>query len=329
MPEVDIDYFKDVRPSNPSGDTGKEFTTSVAQVPAVIPAIPHQEEFSVEPDIIISPIPLALRGIDIQAIETRTQLMQELTKNLPTNELGLPLFIYRPDILNVALIQECDGTDYSPINDMLSAATVKLTYDQGFPTVSNGDPLWSRLQHETVEGFAAFLQYLEQPGARKTSAVNHVAPELVMEWYHQSYWAIRARAYDLYRVAHHTRMREHRILTLNDNHYVEGEKIFAKLIQQLGGKLEDAEAMKELSIPEMISALEKVAKLQRSSVGLSSTGADKSDGPKTPSVEVVMREISSEGRVEKAEENSDISSLLQDPDLLSKAQEVIIKVIGS
>ena len=319
MTEItDLSIFEHVRPGNPQGD---------APLQVSVPAIPEPVEIIDDPIPVVH-IPPALRGIDLSKIETRTQFIRELTKNLPLNEYNLPLFIYRADLVDSGCVIDADleELDLSSVNDMLNAASLTLSYEQGFPTIGKGEPLWSILPYESRDAFDAFLQYLEQPGARKISDIASIPLEVTSEWAIQNYWQIRARAYDLYKLAHHTRLREHRILKLNDSHYVEGERLFQQLIKALGDKLQDPEALSEMPVKDMISALDKVAKLQRAALGLSTAGAAKDTDQKMPQVEVIMREVSQQGKVEQREEDTDMTSLLQNPDLLQKAQEVIIKV---
>lgn len=329
MPEVGIEHFKDVSPSNPNPhaatsvpvifDHGQEEQSDYEE--GIVEEYPNEVDF-------IPSIPLALRNVDFNHCSTRTDFMRQIIRNIPVNEYNLPQFLYRADLITPPVVAEDPkDTDYKTIAEMLEAAQITLSYEQGFPALANGQPIWGQFDYEDKESFTAFLQYLDQPGARRLDKVNCSSPDLVMNWYAQNFWPTRALAYDMFKIAHYQRLREHRILALNDTHFIEAEKAFGKLAKVLGDKLDDVEAMKELSVPETVSALDKIVKIQRLAAGLSTTGGKDEPSKTTTSVEVSMREVSQTSQpIRERDDDADITELLANPDLLNKAQELIIKV---
>lgn len=327
MSEItDLSYFDDVSPSNPNPQLADSW---VHPNPGSVPAVLELPDTLTEESTLVPTVPSALRNIDLSKCATRADFMKGLARNIPTNEFNLPLFIYRADLISppVISVDAEEQFDYSQLSNMLDAAQVQLTYDQGFPTIANGQPIWAQLEYEDRKSFDAFLQYLDQPGARLLTDIISEPLDLLTNWYVLNFWNVRALAYDMFKIAHHQRLREHRILALNDKHYIEGERAFNKLASVLGDKLNDTEQMKEMSIPEIVSALEKMGKIQRLAAGLSTTGGKDEPPKQTTSVEVITREISQSSNPGRRDnEDSDISELLANPDLLNKAQELIIRV---
>lgn len=269
--------------------------------------------------------PHALRSANINDIQTRTDLIRELTRHIPNNEYGLPTYLYRPDMLDAAIIvSSMKRGDATFVDELLSAATIQIWYTQGFPTLKDETPIWGQLPFESKEAHAAFLQYCEQEGVRTLHVVTSSPPEQLREWFHQYFWMARSRALDIFKAAHHSRLRERRIMDLEDTHWIEGEKIFQRLNKAIAGKSEDE--LKALDIDKLINALEKVVKIQRGSVGLGSQPSVKgAETPKATSVEVTLREAANY-EAQPIETDEFDASLLSDPETVRQAQELIIRV---
>ncbi len=147
---------------------------------------------------------------------------------------------------------------------------------------------------------------------------------MLLEWFHLHYWVSRAKAYDMFRAAHHQRLRESRIMSLENDHFLAGERIFKRLNRAIDNKTD--EQLDAMDIDKLIGALEKVSKIQRSAAGLAAIGNGKEvETPKSTSVEVIMRNVADEGVPRKTEEGFDMT-LFDDPETLDKAQDLIIRV---
>jgi hypothetical protein len=341
--ELDISHFQKPKQPKPS-EGSRQDSVEAPVLPAVIAEqiaqssvlegeiLPPPTE-SVPPTVPVEPIPtvptipIALRGFDLDKISSRAEMVRALTANLPLNEFNLPIFLYRPDMLDHSLLLDSENLVRRELEEMIDAAEVQIDYAEGFPTIQFGSPIWSQLPFEGRESFQAFLEYLELPGTRGIHHVTSVAPELVSEWYHLYYWKIRATAYDLFRMAHHARLREQRILSVEGDHYALSERLFKRLSKALGTKTDEDLAGMEFS--ELVTNLEKVARLQRQAAGLSATGGGKDDmGVHRPtSVEVVMRQTAQEeGSKQSQADELDMSAILQDENALKSAQELILRV---
>lgn len=124
--------------------------------------------------------------------------IRNLTSELPLNDYGLPVGIYRTDLLPfhdyvppgtkdlaVAVVDavvvddvpvvEQEGapsrdTEVIPADHIyrmagfptkgLTVAFMPLQYDEGFPAFGSGAPFWARLEYEPADAFAAFHKYL-------------------------------------------------------------------------------------------------------------------------------------------------------------------------
>ena len=128
--------------------------------------------------------------------------VRQLTDELPLNDFGLPVGIYRCDLLpfhdyvpsasklDVQPHESSEGSsnqevvvcpaiasDGDPsvpsVPDVyriagfpaksLNQAFVPLQYDEGFPAFSDGSPFWGRLEYEPQDTFYAFDRYLKMP----------------------------------------------------------------------------------------------------------------------------------------------------------------------
>jgi hypothetical protein len=270
-------------------------------------------------------LPFGLRTAKITDIESRSDLIKELSKQIPENEFGLPQYYYRPDMLDKdAILGSMQRREATFVDEMLQAAIVRVSYAQGFPTLDDSTPVWAQMPWESKESYDVFTQYLVLDGVRSLAQVNFLAPELVNELFHCNYWYTRAKSYDLYRSAHHSRLREQRIMSLNDNHWTEGDKIMRRLTKVIG-ELKDEELV-AIGADKLIASLERVTRIQRSAVGLSSTGGrGDSEVNKVTSVEIAMRKVSSTETKPIENDEFDIT-LLSDPEVLKEAQALIVKV---
>lgn len=79
-----------------------------------------------------------------------------LSRTIPANEFGLPVYFLRSDLLGAAL-----SGPYITQEDV-DAASVGLFYTDGYPTLPTGSSFWSQLPHEPKIAHLAFTKYLEQ-----------------------------------------------------------------------------------------------------------------------------------------------------------------------
>lgn len=279
----------------------------------------------------------------------RIDSFRMLTQKTPTNDYGLPIYVLRADLIPDGIF-DMDDIDRA---QFVAAAGINIIYDEGFPTFDNGDALWSRMEFESDEAFALFKKYLDQAeknGARRleelafeqTGTSADIAIHFdtyrkrLKEYFVYYNWAVRAKAFDMFRVAAYHKLREHRILSTTDKHFLEAEKILGLVVGYFGELSEETGKPKwldELTPKVALDMLDKLTKLQRVSIGLSAHGlsaGEATDTPKNADVEVVLRQIASGARDPNARANEakgmGLEALLQNPELAGMAQELIIRV---
>lgn len=136
--------------------------------------------------------------------------IRALTAEMPLNDFGLPIGVYRTDLLPFhdyepnsksnghsrgLLIVDADAdTDVDTEQEgapatskevephifrtagfptkSLATAFMPLQYDEGFPAFENGVPFWQRLEYEPAEAFEAFNKYLQMSLGRVASNEN-------------------------------------------------------------------------------------------------------------------------------------------------------------
>lgn len=269
----------------------------------------------------LSYLPPVLRHIDFEKVKTRRDMIFELCKYLPLNEYNLPMYFYRADLLE-------HPDPLRPIEDVqanLESATVYINYHQGFPTLSKDRPFWAKFEYETQEAFDAFKLYLEIRGARTTHKVVELYREdLVEEWYSIYYWRFRSLAYDMFTAAHHHRMREHRIFELQDAHYARSERIFGSVVAALEAKTpEDWDKEKPKDLVAIMSTL---ADVQRKALSIGPSGASEAVNKNTPIEAIMKQSAETSSPTIIVDDDNNMASLLADPDMLDKAQDLIIEV---
>lgn len=294
-----------------------------------------------------------IKFVDPFNINSSWQLIQQLTQMLPLNEFGLPDYIYRPDLLDHRHLSELmrkfhfgkrSLIDQSTINNnalqerragskeiqsMLDAASIALDYSRGYPVLPSGQLLWRKLDFEDDKCYSMFESFLLLGGERQISDLFAYELDELKEISHLFYWNIRAKAFDLYQIAHHQKVKMQRLLTVEDNHY----EIANKLLARVSSYLNDCDMNDETLTPEKgINMLEKLVKIQRISVGLPANGESKENNDDSrrsvKPFNVIMQQIT-QNSGERREQTDNFDELMDDPKLLEAAQEIILKRSGS
>lgn len=297
------------------------------------------------------------------AITDKATILYNLNSQIPNTDIGLPEYIYRADLIpgdlndsNFDLDTNTSVEYYTPEerSQILESAVVILDYSQGYPTFFDGEPFWSRMQHETPDAYRAFLAYLDLPrdktykvthsdGSSNMQKVSspvrqlHILKDIVsidtatlLTYCHIYYWPQRTRAFDLFQVASHSKLKEQRLTKIEDEHFHKATRYIELADHFLEGVFADP-GEHGLKPKEAMDLLIKMIQVQRVSVGAPAMGSAQKDPnalPQNASLEVVLRTIAQNAGVLKnanTEDNS-VKALLEDPDSLAVAQELIIKM---
>lgn len=293
-----------------------------------------------------------LRSLDIRRIKSTVDLIEQLTNDISLNEYNLPIYIYRPDMLDFQYITHgiaaylgwkdpssgppgTTTTSFSPakhavdeiegIQSSIDAALVVLDYTEGFPTLPSGNMFWEKLDFEPQESYAMFLAYLEMGGVRKISGLISYPLEEVKLNFHLYYWGYRVKAYELYRAVHHQKVRIQRALMAEDDHYI----IAGKMLQKVSVFLESLVLSEENLTPDKaVHILEKLVKIQRISAGLPANGESKENhAPRTPgSTSTIITQITAQQGTTQQQQDIDYDLLKEDPDAIDLAQKLIVSM---
>ena len=267
------------------------------------------------------------------ALTPKAQILKDLLETIPTNDYGLPEYLYRADLLDM------DESATTQDN-----AIMMLDYSQGFASLPNGDSLWLQLPYEDPIAYSAFKAYLEMPRSADPNLsapvrqLNILKPLTgkssteLLSWSYMFYWPQRARSYDLFLIASHTKAKEHRMAHVEDSHYNRAQKYIEFAEAHLQDVFSDPEAH-DLSPKEAFDMMFKMMQIQRLSVGLSPNGAhankDVNAMPVNASMEMILRTVAKNAGIIGADNKAATNltqQLFQDPDSLVQAQELIIKM---
>jgi hypothetical protein len=307
-----------------------------------------------------------LRAIRTDLVNDKADLLEQLTKALPLNEFDLPIYLYRPDLLDEQFILEhmnllrtnvhspslqapdptatttsspAEGEvpnlhgetglitkpiSYSDIQAHLDAAIVTLSYDEGFPTLRNGTPLWQRLDFEPQDAFNAFIEYLDLGAKRSLHALILTPLEQNRQYFHTYFWAFRVRAFDLFQIATAQKQRIARMLNTEDNHYKLAEKLMGTVTSVLDQFT--TEEVKEVGFEKLVKLLDPLSKLQRISAGLPANGALSADERiAAPTTNIIMQQIAEKAPRKQVDEDDTTDMLYGNDEILEAAQDLILK----
>jgi hypothetical protein len=192
-------------------------------------------------------------------------LVQYFQVNLPTNAHGIPLQLIDPGVL-IGDLPKYESSDDVP-SAVIKKATWDITMEEAMPLI-DGVPIWERLDGEPVPYYGLFKAYREAlylEGARAVIKLSQSSgvPVRNLTMLSRSYhWAVRCKAYDLFKKMQAARMREIEIEKLEGKH----AKVADKLLEMSMEYLEDHTA--QLSPKTAIQLLQVAAKMGRLAVGL-------------------------------------------------------------
>lgn len=283
--------------------------------------------------------------------DPKAVLCAYLYKRLPrTSSSGNSIAgMFRPDLL----LATATPQDYAHVSAFPEEAFVEFSYEEGFPALAEGRPIWMRLPWESENAFAAFDVYLNsvEEGPRQVADLLYngellqiMGEELTLEnlrnSYYLYYWKDRVRAYDLYKEASYRHIRMRRALHTEDHAYVQATAMLSKL----NGTFEKQEFWDQLGNDPKVALdfFDKLIKIRRVAAGLPAAAPE--EDQRTSSFELVMRKVQEEVRAGEqqgslesgvtvdasgrvlADGKDFLRDALQDPRTAKMTQELIIKM---
>jgi hypothetical protein len=275
-----------------------------------------------------------LAKINTKCLNTKQQVMEQLNNSLPLNKYNLPDYIYRADMVDHGLMLKALGDiEQAPekstaiaadVHAMLTAAMVEVDYSEGYPRILE-TPFWYDLPWEPKESYTQFQAYLDLGGVRQLHQLIGYDIGEARNNFHMYLWSFRVKAYDMYVIAHHQKLRIQRALSTEDKHYRMAEGLITQLkaeIQRRGNAF-----LEGIEPDKAVAMLEKLVRVQRISVGLAANG---DSGPmpisKTPTVTAIMEEIAEAEGSKQEEDNQITEDLMNNPEALEQAQNLIVSL---
>jgi len=271
--------------------------------------------------------------------EPRLQVFERLANTIPQNDFGLPIFLYRADLVPPNL----ENLDEKERNGHLQAASITISYREGFPTFQYGIPLWGQMDHEPSADFNLFQQYLElgnSKGYRQLADLERqpdveglISLRGLQELYTYNFWAPRAKAHDLFIAASHRKLREARIMSAENMHYMEAENLLSRLRKQFDVIFSE-EALQAIPPDKAVNMLSKLHLLQQRALGIDGSqgkGQNNGEGPPAhATMEVTLRQMAKDSgatiQAEQGQKNNSLDLLLNDPQAAGMAQELIVRM---
>lgn len=292
--------------------------------------------------------------------ENQSDLIAFLSKHVPNNQLGLPEGIYRADLLpHVSALVHTPQNKSTELTidfghqsiterDDVKCAYEALDYSEGFPTYL-GMPIWTPLPFEPQEAYKCFDIYLRQgsAGARQIYTLTeagdfpkhaNIGTNELQEYFHTYYWSARVRAYDMFYIAHRRREQERRALETDNSQYLMANRLMDLATLYLD---EQQDELLEMLTPSGFMDLIKLAtQLQRITSGLPANAPrGEQSGQASAPMEVIMRTIAQQALGDnlntqaidnRTEDNKHaLKQVMQDPDILTKMQEIVISINGA
>ncbi len=255
---------------------------------------------------------------------------KQVNSKLPLNDIGLPSIIYRSDIIP----NDIHALEPQKRAQALEAASLHISMREGFPTLPNGVAFWSQMEFEGDVAYNAFRAYLLQAdeiGVRRLEVVaqDHAEFDLpsLMAMFDFYYWEYRCKAHDLFVMAADQKLRERRVMSTNNAHFLQASTI----MKQLTAYFQDGSKIESMEPKDALAALDKIIKLQRVATGQSAHGLNSGE-PVTQgmTVEVMMKQASKAAADPEAARNvgnkANLDMLLNNPELAGMTQALIVKI---
>ena len=279
--------------------------------------------------------------VTLSTEEQHLLAFQRAIKTVPFNQFGLPAFLLRMDMIP----HDYGVVTYSKeeLNRIIDNATIEINYNEGFPAFGDTTPIWGPIVgYESDTAFGLFSQYLnlsDQFGVRQLHALLPEEPvdsprrhELYRSYIMYS-WALRAKAFDLYQMAADKKLREKRILSSTNTHFLQTERMINTIMEHLYERDEEGNlvAFQELNAKDLIASYEKLANIQRLSLGLDTAVKAMDTLPTGASSETIMRlraEEAQDPNAKKGDNRASIEELLmsEDSTLAKQAQQLITEL---
>lgn len=239
-----------------------------------------QKSQPAQPEVLLAP----------QGNQDFLTLFENLQKATPRDQNGFPAYL----IDHTMIPPHYDTLPKSTQHAHLEASQIRLSMLEGYlsfdhPQQSTPTPVWSQLPHEPDSYFHALRIHLLSAHRNLAEAANHLPPGFtpytLREAYALFHWKERARAYDILKPVAAARLRDQRVLLMEDAHFQLGHQLMQTLSNEIAFRA-DADPQKRpfagLKSKELIDSLISATELQRVALRLPAKGPRPNQQDPTP-----------------------------------------------
>jgi hypothetical protein len=237
-----------------------------------------------------NPIQTVLHSVNDEANVDYLAMFAKLISTIPTDSNGfLTYFLNSTLIPSNFMNRQEDKRD-----NILKIAQIPISNLEGYPTIEFHKPIWNQLPHEPEVYFLAFRAYMQSPARSLEEALEKMpvgfTPYTLKESYVLFFWKERSKAYDLYMPVAASRLRDQRLLSLEDNHYRLSDALLQTLTEEITHRstAQNGRPWSGLNATDIIKGLMSAAELQRTALGLPAKGPKTSEHGYVPQQNVGM-----------------------------------------
>lgn len=182
---------------------------------------------------------------------------------------------------------------------LIAAAKIPLNMVEGYLSFEAIKPVWDQLRHEPdsyYEAFRLFLNIPERDMGRIQEALPNFTGEQLNDLYTFYYWKERSKACDLLRPIAAARLRDQRVISTEDAHFMVSSHILSLLSKEIEQRAKDTDGRPFLGMnaQNIIDSLAKMMTMQRVALRLPAQGGKQADSaldsPEFASPEQRMRD---------------------------------------
>jgi hypothetical protein len=196
---------------------------------------------------------------------------QLLTRTIPRDQNGFCIYLLDHQMIP----PDYNARSLNQQKALLVAAQIPLNNLEGYPAFDFSKPIWNQLNHEPESYYTAFRAYLLSAARDLTEAQEALPPGFtpftLKEAYILFFWQERARAYDLLKPVAAARLKDQRLMLMEDNHYLLSTDLLKSLTGEIDSRSKEDEEhrpWKGLAAVDLFKSVIASAELQRSALGL-------------------------------------------------------------
>lgn len=210
-------------------------------------------------------------------------LFETLQRATPRDHNGFPTYLIDHSVIppHYDTLSHEDRTRYLEAAQIpLSMLEGYLSFDQNTQTPHpTPTPVWSQLPHEPDSYFHAFRIHLlsahRNVAEAQTSNTPGFSSYTIREAYVLFHWRERARAYDILKPVAAARLRDQRLLLMEDMHFQLGHQLVQTLTQEIAHRTKtdpDQRPFAGLKSKELIDSLIAATEVQRVALRMPAKG---------------------------------------------------------